>query len=407
MAEAIWGKVYYKDAFAGILKQEPGDRFNFTYDASYLSDNNPAIAFTLPLQAEPHLNEYGPHPFFDNLIAEGWLESAQARMLGKRNWSRFELLLAFGFDCAGAVSVVDPDPAKLTDQKLDLNDPKELALYKGRASLSGVQPKMALVEEGGKLRPTSMGELSTHIAKFPSRNLIDIIENEYLTTHACKVLLPQDEFVDLKIDSIPEISEEALIIKRFDRDNQKGRIHFEEFNQLLGISSKGKYDGAHKDMADFLHAGHGAKVHCFKLYRRILVGLLTGNTDMHFKNFAMFHEDNGNFSFTPNYDQVSASLYHPDYQEIALKIGNTPDMRVGDLKAKNLIILGTEFGLNDESIKLAFEEIQKNLQKAKDIVAENDVGDNTIKDKLINTMDKRWNGTFASIGTLLSKKQSD
>ena len=121
----------------------------------------------------------------------------------------------------------------------------------------------------------------------------------------------------------------------------------------------------------------------------------------------MFHEHNGGFSFTPNYDQVSASLYHPEYQEIALKIGNTPDIRIGGLKAKNLILLGDEFGLNNESIKLAFEELQKNLPNAKDIIAENNIGDVHIKDNLINTMDKRWNGTFASIGTLLSKKQSD
>lgn len=407
MAETLWAKVYFKDQFAGVIKQEPGERYSFAYDDSYLSNNNLPIAYTLPLQNEPHVNEYGLHPFFDNLIAEGWLESAQARMLGKRNWSRFELLLAFGFDCAGAVSVVDPEPARLTDQKLDLNDPKEIALYKGRASLSGVQPKMALIEEGGKLRPARIGELSTYIAKFPSKSLTGIIENEYLTTQACKALLPQDEFVDLKIASIPDIAEEALIIKRFDRKGQKERVHFEEFNQLLGMYSKAKYDGAYKDMANFLKAGKGSKVHCFKLYRRILAGLLTGNTDMHLKNFAMFHENNGGFSFTPNYDQVSASLYHPEYQEIALKIGNTPDMRVGDLKAKNLLLLGDEFGLKSESIKLAFEELQRNLPNAKDIIAENTIGDAHIKDNLINTMDKRWNGTFASIGTLLLKKQSD
>lgn len=407
MAELLWGKVYYKDLFAGILRQEPGEKFSFSYDISYIANENPAIAYTLPLQEAPHISEYGLHPFFDNLIAEGWLESAQARMLGKRQWSRFELLLAFGFDCAGAVYVIDPEPLNLTDQKLDFSDPKELALFKSRASLSGVQPKLTLVKERGKFRPAAIGELSTYIAKFPSKGLIDILENEYLSTKACAAFLPQDDCVDLKIDSISGIATEALIIKRFDRINKKERIHFEEFSQLLNIPSKAKYNGSYSDMAHFLQEKQGSKIHCFKLYRRILAGLLIGNTDMHFKNFAMFNENNENLIFTPSYDQVSASLYHPEYQEIALKIGNASDLTIGELKAKNLIILGQEFGLNSEAIKLVFKELEKNLDKAKDVIFENSVGTKDIKDKLIKRIDKRWNGTFASIGTTLLKKQYD
>lgn len=35
MARLLWGKVYYKDIFAGIIREEPGDRVTFTYDDSY------------------------------------------------------------------------------------------------------------------------------------------------------------------------------------------------------------------------------------------------------------------------------------------------------------------------------------------------------------------------------------
>jgi serine/threonine-protein kinase HipA len=54
------------------------------------------------------------HPFFDNLVVEGWLETAQMRLLGKHQVNRFELLLAFGQDLAGAVSVIDQEPAHLS-----------------------------------------------------------------------------------------------------------------------------------------------------------------------------------------------------------------------------------------------------------------------------------------------------
>jgi len=52
----------------------------------------------------------------------------------------------------------------------------------GRASLSGIQPKMALAKRDGQLYPTWMTELSTHIAKFPSLRHPDLMANEYLTT---------------------------------------------------------------------------------------------------------------------------------------------------------------------------------------------------------------------------------
>ena len=78
MATNLWGNIYYKDTFAGILSQEAGGRCVFTYDEGYLQNSLPAISYTLPLRAEPCLSEYGLHPFFDNLCAEGWLKNAHS-----------------------------------------------------------------------------------------------------------------------------------------------------------------------------------------------------------------------------------------------------------------------------------------------------------------------------------------
>src|SRR3989442_2299925 len=100
MATALWGKVYYNNLYAGELRQEPGGRCVFTYEPTYLEAKHPAIAFTLPLQAVPHISEQGLHPFFDNLVAEGWLRNAQAKALKVDASNRFALLLAFGHDCA-------------------------------------------------------------------------------------------------------------------------------------------------------------------------------------------------------------------------------------------------------------------------------------------------------------------
>ena len=76
--------VYFKDVFAGYLRQEPGETVTFIYDLSYLESGQQAIAHTFPLQEAPFRSHDGLHPFFDNLVAEGWLEGAQKRLLGKR-----------------------------------------------------------------------------------------------------------------------------------------------------------------------------------------------------------------------------------------------------------------------------------------------------------------------------------
>ena len=92
MARSYWGKVYLNDRFVGQLREEPGGRCVFTYDKTYLETENPvAIAHTLPLREERHVSERGLHPFFDNLVAEGWLRKAQARALGVDPEQRFAL----------------------------------------------------------------------------------------------------------------------------------------------------------------------------------------------------------------------------------------------------------------------------------------------------------------------------
>ncbi len=400
MANLLWGKVFYKNTFAGYLREEPGERVSFTYDSSYLNGEYPSIAHHFPLTDKPFIS-HGLPPFFDNLISEGWLEQAQSRMLGRRNATRFELLLAFGFDCAGAVSVVDPDPSPISDSGLDLNDAKELAAFSSRASLSGVQPKLAVVFEKGAYRAARIDELSTHIAKFSSGGHIELVENEFLTTLALQSLLPDDRTVSLKIESVLGVDEPALIIERFDRSSNE-RVHFEEFNQLLGKNASEKYEGSHKEMANFIQTTQGClPTQTYLLYCRILAGLLLGNTDMHFKNFAMVHTSQG-LRLAPNYDQVNALLYH--YKTIALTLADAKDLPITKLKSKHLIMLGEEFGLSHAAINMAFASLTNHFEAAKTAIHDSSFGSLELKSKLIQLMEKRWNGTYRSIGKALSKK---
>lgn len=398
MATLLVGSVFYNTDFAGYLREDPNGHILFTYDSHYLQSEKPPISQTLPLQSEPHISVNGLHPFFDNLVAEGWLQKAQTRLLGKRTVSRFELLLAFGYDCIGAVYVTDTERTPLTQSLIDPDDIRQQSLIHTRASLSGVQPKMAVVADGKSFSPTQNDQISTHIAKFNSDNHPNIVENEYLTTHAMGALLPNDAVADVTIGTVNGIDESALLVKRFDRliKQQTHRIHFEEFNQLLNRPSALKYDSAHGDMAKFIQDTPDClTTQNYILYKRILAGILLGNTDMHLKNFALLYTPDG-LRLTPSYDQVSAVLYN--YKNIALDIAGAVSLPIGDLKPKHIMALGAEFDLPKDSIIMAVSELGNRLNTAQTVIEQAKFGHTTLKQKLTTHMEKRWNGTFALIG---------
>jgi serine/threonine-protein kinase HipA len=405
MAISLWGKVYFKDTYAGRLQEEPGGRYIFTYDESYLEGQSPQISYSFPLRKEPFIAENGLHPFFDNLIAEGWLAKKQARNLGVNIRNRFALLLAFGEDLAGAVSIVDPEPVE--QKQLDNLDEVTSAALSIRASLSGIQRKLLLKKEGKDYRLPRPEELSTHIAKLVSGNLNELLEIEYLATLAVKKLLPNDEIVETEIIKLFKNKEQALIIPRFDRTaSGKRSYHFEEFNQLLKrASGDDKYNGSYEDMACFIKETPGCvSFEIIKLFKRILACLLIGNTDAHFKNFAMFHTRDG-LRLTPAYDLVASALY-PEFQSIALSVGGVKDLKIGALKTKHILALGRGFYLSDDEIVDVVAELGKNLSQALESILNSQIGSSSIRQKLTQKMEVRWNGSFISIGKLLAKKRS-
>lgn len=65
-------KVSISGQLVGFLDEEDG-KTSFAYTSDWLSrrDAQP-VSLTLPLRAEPYTHN-GLHPFFENLLPEGWL----------------------------------------------------------------------------------------------------------------------------------------------------------------------------------------------------------------------------------------------------------------------------------------------------------------------------------------------
>ncbi len=98
------GQVLVSGQPVGII-EEINDTTRFTYSPEWLTRKEAKpISLTLPLRAEPY-EYHGLHPFFENLLPEGWLLDVSSKKLKISKDDPFGMLLATCGDCVGAVEI--------------------------------------------------------------------------------------------------------------------------------------------------------------------------------------------------------------------------------------------------------------------------------------------------------------
>lgn len=98
------GQVRLSGQPVGIIDETDGTT-RFTYSPEWLARKDAIpISLTLPLRAEPYVSR-GLHPFFENLLPEGWLLEVSSKTLKISKDDPFGLLLATCGDCVGAVEI--------------------------------------------------------------------------------------------------------------------------------------------------------------------------------------------------------------------------------------------------------------------------------------------------------------
>jgi serine/threonine-protein kinase HipA len=245
---------------------------------------------------------------------------------------------------------------------------------------------------------------STHIGKLDLGMIPNLVDIEYMSMKIAEFLLPSEDFAEVQI--LPLMNDiRTLIVKRFDRDfrplsksSYDDRVvHFEEFNQLLGKNSRDKYDGSYHLMGEYIRNHPRSGIFDIeRLFRRILVNLIIGNTDAHLKNFGMIYK-NGTLELAPSYDIVSNS-YYPEYQNIALAVGPTENLAIKDLKYKHLKLMASNFGLNTKILDFATGEIDARFDKAIIKLEKQYIVDEWIRMKFIDHLRKKWNNIKNSLG---------
>lgn len=100
----------------------------------------------------------------------------------------------------------------------------------------------------------------------------------------------------------------SYVIRRFDRIGKSQKLPTEDFAQLAGMSRETKYDYTTEKMIRLI------ETYCtfpalekIKFFRLILFSFLTGNEDMHLKNFSLITR-NHTVTFSPAYDLLNSTL---------------------------------------------------------------------------------------------------
>lgn len=263
--------------------------------------------------------------FFQSLLPEGVFRTHLAQQRNCAEDDHFGLFAACGGDLPGAlkampVQVEREELARLVTQENDALEMSVMAdpLPQG-VSISGMQPKVGLIEKGGHYVARTRLGVTRIIGKLPQTDRLMLPEVEHLSlqlaqaagANVCEHKLVPLEKLRFEHGYTIGGSSNFLAVTRFDREEGK-RIHCEVFGQALAIDPRQKYTGAtYAAMAGLMmrypeSLGQPA-VH--ELMRLITINELLGNYDAHLQNFALLYRDGVTPELSPAYDIVAWSVY--------------------------------------------------------------------------------------------------
>ena len=216
------------------------------------------------------------------------------------------------------------------------------------ASVTGVQAKMSLdVDRGGKNEPskfTIVGLWGKYIFKPQSREYPSLPEVEDLTmkmAEAAHIRTARHTLIRLADGDL------GYLTLRMDRSRKGEKISMLDMCQLTNRLTEHKYYGTYQQLAETIKKYSSAPLlDVQRFWEVVLVSWITGNSDMHCKNFSLIDSGNGEYVLAPAYDLLAVLLVDPaDTEEMALSF-STGGEKAGFTR-ETFISAMAESGLSD------------------------------------------------------------
>jgi len=198
--------------------------------------------------------------------------------------------------------------------------PKEgLRLLAVKGPIPGVQTKLSLARDAGDPRRLTVQNFrGRFILKPPSPEYPHLPENEALCMELSSIL-----GIQTAPHGLIRMADGALayLSRRFDRPAEGVRLHQEDFCQLSERPAADKYKGSLEAASKVLRFSRQPGLDAVRFLELNLFCRLSGNADMHLKNFSLLETAPGDWVLSPAYDLVSTVLVLPgDHEETALTI---------------------------------------------------------------------------------------
>ena len=260
-----------------------------------------------------------------------------------------------------------------------------IQVIKDQTSLTGVQPKLSLHlnEHEESQRLTIVGLWGGFICKPQTIQFAQMPEAEDLTMHLAELA---------KIDAVPHtlmrMADNSLcyLTKRIDRSSTGEKVAMEDMCQLTERQTEHKYRSSYERIAKaIVQYSSMPKMDVTNFFEVVLFSWITGNNDMHLKNFSLFEPHDGNIRLTPAYDMLNAVILNPkDDEELALTLNG----KKKKLKRSDFITSGLTMGVEQKTIERLIGKYVKILPDMKKLIGNSFLNDE-LKDKYTELITER------------------
>lgn len=247
---------------------------------------------------------------------------------------------------------------------------KELAreIVTASTTVTGVQAKLSLdISRGHAGEPqrfTIVGLWGRFILKPQTELYANLPENEDLTMH-----MAEAAGIKTVTHSLIRFADGELcyITRRVDRTKKGAKIAMEDMCQLSERLTEDKYKGSYERIAKLIRQHSSAPLlDVVNFWEVVLFSWLTGNADMHLKNFSLFRPAD-NYMLTPAYDLLSTALAMPeDDEELALTL-NGKKKRINREDFEKAM---RDSGMDEKAIANLFARFSKAIPKWHELISE-------------------------------------
>ena len=237
-------------------------------------------------------------------------------------------------------------------------------VIRAQTSLTGVQPKLSLNlnKHDGCSRLTIVGLWGDYIFKPQTESYPQLPENEDLTMHLAKAAK-----INVVPHSLIRLADGKLgyITKRIDRTKNGEKIDMEDMCQLTLHPTEYKYKGSYEQIAKtIVKYSSTPKLDLVNYMQLLLFCFVTGNNDMHLKNFSLYRPSEG-YQLTPAYDLLNVAIANPkDKEELALPLSG----RKTKLCLNDFLTTAKTIGLEEIVVLRLIEGLKRTLHKWQELI---------------------------------------